>query len=501
MKISFMKIKTKTSNKIQIRKRLFLLSVLLAGLTVLSHAQTRSFKRGLGYNTLMTEDVEALSPGVSWGYNWGHSGSGNEAAFSTYAFEFVPMAWGGIDTTAIRIYLSSHPEIKYLLGFNEPNFRLQSNLTPSEAATQWPDIEKIADEFGLTTVGPAVNYSPDAPYQNPFKWYDEFFQACADCRVDHIAIHLYMPTMSAIKSNIEQFKKYNRPIWLTEFCAWENNTTLAAQKKFMIETLDYLETDPDVFRYAWFKERGWNNDHPYMQLLDPRQEGVLKDLGEVFVHMSSYDSLYYFSPEQTIPSEHYIRMRGISMEKTSDESGHINLCEFDGNDWVDYNIDIPETDEYNVSFRLAAEYPDDSEIKLSVDGREIGSLLFEKTDVGVWNTQQCNVSFNAGKQTVRMNFKRGGLKLNEWSITQSGLSVEKVSDAKMILFPNPATDRLDIQGQAANVVITVFDLSGKKLIEEKNNTSVDISALKTGIYTISVLTPEGEKTIHKVIKK
>jgi hypothetical protein len=387
------------------------------------------------------------------------------------------------------------------LGFNEPNFNKQANLTPVEAADKWPDIEEIADEFDLTIVGPAVNYSPDAPYQDPLKWYDEFFQACADCRVDHIAIHLYMPTMSAIKSNIERFKKYNRPIWLTEFCAWENNTTLDAQKKFMIETLDYMETDPDVFRYAWFKERGWNNGHPYMQLLDPRTEGVLKDLGEVFVHMSSYDSLYYFSTNQTIPSEHYIRMKGISMEKTSDESGHINLCEFDMGDWVDYNIDIPETGEYRVSFRLAAEYPDDSEIKLSVDGQEIGSLLFEKREIGVWNTQQCKVSFNAGKQTVRMSFKRGGLKLNEWSITPSGLSIDNVSEPAISIFPNLVTDKFYIQGQTDQTVITLFDLTGKKLIEQKNNPSVDISSLKTGVYLVSVVTPQGGKMIHKIAKK
>jgi hypothetical protein len=445
--------------------------------------------------------VAALSPGVSWGYNWGHTGSGNESAFKTYDFEFVPMAWSGLDKEFIRNYLSSHPEVKYILGFNEPNFNKQSNLTPAQAAEKWADIEEIADEFGLITVGPAVNYSPDAPYQNPFKWYDEFFEACADCRVDHIAVHLYMPTMSAIKSNIEQFKKYNRPIWLTEFCAWENNTTLAAQKQFMIETLDYLETDPDVFRYAWFKERGWSDGHPYMQLLDQRNEGVLKDLGEVFVHMSSYDDDYYFTVDQVIPSEHYVRMKGISMEKTSDESGHINLCEFDVGEWADYNVDIPETGEYVVSFRVAAEYPDDSEIKLSVDGKEIASLIFEKKGIGVWDTQQCKAVFDAGKQTVRTGFKKGGLKLNEWSISRQKSSIHNVSEIQRSVFPNPVTDKLYIGGEEPNTFLGVFDLSGKKLIEQKNSSFIDLSPLNNGIYMVVVCRSSGEKTIHKVIKK
>ncbi|MDR0681397.1 MAG: carbohydrate-binding protein [Dysgonamonadaceae bacterium] len=434
---------------------------------VCSYSQTKSFKRGLGYNTLMTEDVAALSPGVSWGYNWGHIGSGNESAFKTYAFEFVPMAWSGLDKESVRNYLSSHPEVKYILGFNEPNFKNQSNLTPAEAAGKWADIEEIADEFGLTTVGPAVNYSPDAPYQNPLKWYDEFFAACAACRVDHIAIHLYMPSMSAIKSNIEQFKKYNRPIWLTEFCAWENNTTLAAQKQFMIETLDYLETDPDVFRYAWFKERGWNDGHPYMQLLDPRTEGVLKDLGEVFVHMSSYDDDYYFTVDQVIPSEHYVRMKGVSMEKTSDESGHINLCEFDVGEWVDYNVNIPETGEYNVSFRIAAEYPDESKVKLSINNTEFASLTFEKKGIGVWDTQSLKTTFQQGKQTIRMGFKQGGLKLNWWLI----------SKAEQLSVANIAVESQTVKS------CEYYDLTGKRVTEKYKGFVIQKTICNNGSVT------------------
>lgn len=252
-------------------KKLFALIIFIQCI-FLSFSQTRSFKRGLGYNTLLTEDVQALSPGMSWGYNWGHTGSGNDAAFNTYNIEFIPMAWNGINKDGIRSLLSNHPEIKYILGFNEPNFKAQANLSPEAAAAKWKDIEEIADEFGLTIVGPAVNYSPDAPYQDPLKWYDDFFAACPTCRVDHIAIHLYMSSASAIKSNVEKFKKYGKPIWLTEFCAWDPNTTAASQQRFLFETIDYLETDPSVYRYAWFKERGWSGGHPYMQLLDRRNE-------------------------------------------------------------------------------------------------------------------------------------------------------------------------------------------------------------------------------------
>ena len=109
------------------KKYLIILCVSCLGFSF-TQAQTRSFKRGVGFNNLLTGDVQALSPGVSWGYNWGQSGSNNDAAFSKYNFEYVPMCWNGVNTAQLRTLLLAHPEIKYILGFNEPNFKAQANL-------------------------------------------------------------------------------------------------------------------------------------------------------------------------------------------------------------------------------------------------------------------------------------------------------------------------------------------------------------------------------------
>ena len=478
--------------------------IVLIGLSIIafSQAQTRSFKRGLCYNSLMTEDVQALSLGVSWGYNWGHTRTGNDTAFILYDFEFVPMAWSGIDKENIRNLLKIHPEVKYILGFNEPNFIKQANLTPTEAAEKWADIEEIADEYGLIIVGPAVNYSPDPPYQDPVRWYDDFFAACKDCRVDHIAVHFYMSSAGAIRSNVEKFKKFGKPIWLTEFCAWDNNTSPSSQKKFMIETLDYLETDPDIFRYAWFKERS-GEGHPYMQLLDPRNEGVLKELGEVYVHMSSYDDNFYFTTEQQIQSEHYIRMNRISMEKTTDVSGDINICDMNVGYWVDYNVDIPEAGEYNVYFRLSAEYEDESEIYVSVNETEITTLHFEKKGIGIWNTQFCKGIFSEGKQKIRIGFKRGGVRLNWWAISKkeeapSSIGIAGVDDTK--IFPNPVKDMLNVQAPE-NTMVTLRDICGKNVYSAKSPNTIDMSSFIPGMYILDIRYENGERKVEKIIKE
>jgi len=469
----------------------------------LTHAQTRSNKRGVGFNNLLTGDVQALSPGLTWGYNWGQSGSNNDEAFKQYGIEYVPMCWSGVNTAQLVTLLTVHPEIKYILGFNEPNFKSQSNLTPTQAAAKWPALQSIADQFGLTIVGPALNYSPDSPYQDPIKWYDEFFAACPDCRVDHIAVHLYMSTVGSIKSSINSYKKYGKPIWLTEFCAWDAGTTEASQEQFMFDTFDYLENDPAIFRYAWFKERGYSGGYPFMQLLNKTQEGVLLPMGEIFTYMSSYDNNFYFNTSQPIPSVQYISMKGIHVEKTTDVSNHLNVTDFDPLlDFVEYNVNIPEAGEYNVFFRNAFQYGDASEVRISVNNVEKGSMVFQNKGIGVWSTQQCKATFDAGKQKIRIDFKQGGLKLNWMEITKNEIpsKVETVIENNVSVYPNPVMDVLNINSPDNTKEIKIFDTLGKLIYQGTIEKQIDTKSFDKGIYIVQLSFDNGKSFMTKIIK-
>jgi hypothetical protein len=50
----------------------------------------------------------------------------------------------------INISVKSH----YLLGFNEPDHKVQANLTAAQAAIMWKEVEK--NEVGKVLVSPAV---------------------------------------------------------------------------------------------------------------------------------------------------------------------------------------------------------------------------------------------------------------------------------------------------------------------------------------------------------
>jgi uncharacterized protein (TIGR02145 family) len=72
----------------------------------------------------------------------------------------------------------------------------------------------------------------------------------------------------------------------------------------------------------------------------------------------------------------------------------------------------------------------------------------------------------------------------------------------MILYPNPANDRLYLKNiNLANTLIMIYDLQGKKVLDRKvDSESIDISNLSNGIYIVKLVCPE-ITVITKFIKE
>ncbi|HEX3773934.1 MAG TPA: glycoside hydrolase family protein [Polyangiaceae bacterium] len=247
-----------------------------------------SSKRGIAYAfdvTSANPDMSVLKAGVGWFYGWSNGPSANaKPAYPAMNMEFVPMVWGGGFNVA-NVEKQIPAGAKYLLGFNEPNFGAsqgQSNLTPQQAASMWPQIQQIAADKNLQIVSPALNYcSGDCNQTDPFVWWDQFFAACTNCKVDYLAAHWYACTVNALEDYLTQLKKYNKPIWLTEFaCADGGPYTPDQVKTYMLQATNYLEHDPDVFRYSWFTGR--TDGIPNVNLL--AASGQLTDLGTAYVN-------------------------------------------------------------------------------------------------------------------------------------------------------------------------------------------------------------------------
>jgi len=75
----------------------------------------------------------AFSAGVGWWYNWAATTSAPERRC------FVRADWRGTKLRSTRRFLAGS---QFILGFNEPNFKAQANLTADAAAAQWKTLQQ-----------------------------------------------------------------------------------------------------------------------------------------------------------------------------------------------------------------------------------------------------------------------------------------------------------------------------------------------------------------------
>jgi O-glycosyl hydrolase len=252
----------------------------------------KSAKRGIAYDLADAADFAALSPGVSWWYNWGTQPNTSAPTdyLAQYQMDYYPMIWGAnYNVNAVETYLLANPTIKYLLVMNEPNLTSQSNLTPQQAAALWPDFEAISAKTGVKIVGPAITWGTMANFNDPVVWLDAFYAAYEAAnnnqqpQIDYIAFHWYDYGLS---DQLDRLTKYGKPFWVTEFANWHSQTdgaqitTLAEQEAQMTDMVNTCETRTDVFRYAWFTGRVSPDPH-FSSLLGA--SGQLTGLGQLYL--------------------------------------------------------------------------------------------------------------------------------------------------------------------------------------------------------------------------
>lgn len=227
------------------------------------------------------QKVERLDP--AWMYSWGRR---RPEGLPT-GVEFTPMLWGNAlaERQAKRIAdlkrRADSGEVRHLLGFNEPDQHEQSNMTVDRAIELWPDLMSV----GVPLVSPGCVH-PDRV------WMTEFMERVEQggLRVDAIAVHSYMgPSVEILMRRLEEvYKKFGRPLWLTELAVgdWEAKTPGENKHRperieaFMRDLLPALDEASHVHRYAWFSAPTTSGPLGTSALFD--EEGRLTGLGEVY---------------------------------------------------------------------------------------------------------------------------------------------------------------------------------------------------------------------------
>lgn len=389
-------------------------------------AMPKSAKRGVAFSFTQVTDLPLMSPYISWDYNWGNTPS-NDAAmwFDANEMDYCPMCWNGnYSTDKIRAFVAAHPNTKYLLAFNEPNLTDQANMTPSKAAELWPPVVALAKELNLKLVSPAMNYGTLAGYSDPVKWLDEFFSqpGVSINDIDAIAIHCYMSSASAVQGYVEKFEKYNKPIWMTEFCAWDPAPSgYPTQMDYMCAVLHHFEQNPKLARYAWFMPRmsGKVESVPYNQLLDHNYPSELTELGKLFCHFSPMDASVWIRANRPIYAHEYMRVQNdymplrpsndsLMQEATGREG--LMITNFAEGQQLSYQLYLP-TDVTQITLRYAG-YAN-SICEVMVDGVSQGYVNLPREGNPLdWKDAEAVMPLTAGKHTITLSLFSGSCMLS-----------------------------------------------------------------------------------------
>ena len=386
----------------------------------------KSAKRGVAFSFTNISDLPLLSPYISWDYNWANTTSDNSALwFDANEMDFCPMCWNGnYNADNIRAFVAAHPNTKYLLAFNEPNLKDQARMTPAEAAAIWAPVVALAKELKLKLVSPAMNYGTLSGYGDPIKWLDEFFaQPGVDSNdVYAISIHCYMASVSGLKGFVQMFEKYGKPIWLTEFCAWDPVPgSVETQLSYMCNALNYLEQNDKVERYAWFIPRTSKpvNTAPYMQLLTHDNDPQLTDAGKIYTLFSTFDKSCYLNATRLIYAGEYVALSNdaTQVRPNTDATAKalagrdgLKVLNFSEGQKLTYQLATTQ-----AASSIAVRYSGYSNAiaNILVDGKQVNYVDLPRTgDAEKWQQAQTAVNVKEGYHTVELELISGSVNLS-----------------------------------------------------------------------------------------
>lgn len=187
-----------------------------------------------------------------------------------------------------------------------------------------------------------------------------------------------------------------------------------------------------------------------------------------------------------IEAEAYTDMSGVQTEPTNDGGTGLNVGYIDMNDWMEYKIIVPEEREYNLKLRVASK-DGDGLLKIIKGIADTVQVTVPKTgDWQVWSTLNTTINLTKGQKTIRLLAAKGGFNLN-WiefeNSTLTNLEESLQSTSTLSVFPSPAKNELHLNRASENSIVTIWNLTGVKLLETQSNT-VDVSSFQSGVYLV-----------------
>jgi Glycosyl hydrolase catalytic core len=207
--------------------------------------------KGIGYsNSTALARTQIKSLNVAWHYNW-------EPYCNLTTPAFTPMVKNAkrlLEDNAIGKIMSQLPQTraKNLLGFNEPDYASQANMSVDKAISLWPQLQKTGMRLGAPAT---VNVTSP--------WLKDFMAKAKrkGLRVDFMTMHCYgWPNVESFLEKVNMLHDlYGKPIWVTEYAVADFEATSTRRSRysraqtedFMRGTVAGMRAMPYVERFAW----------------------------------------------------------------------------------------------------------------------------------------------------------------------------------------------------------------------------------------------------------
>ncbi|MGB3181014.1 MAG: beta-1,3-glucanase family protein [Cyclobacteriaceae bacterium] len=202
---------------------------------------------------------------------------------------------------------------------------------------------------------------------------------------------------------------------------------------------------------------------------------------------------------QQIEAENFALQSGQMQTEACSEGGQ-NVGWLANGGWLVYDVDLPSSGAYTVEYRVASPNGN-GVIQLEQAG---GSPVFGQVSVPNtggwqnWTTVSHTVNMNAGQQQVAIYIPASGYNINWLRISSaSGARTAPATDQttdlqKPHVFPNPASEVLNIRGFGPDASYSIYDLRGQEVLRgtlsSDTGNGIDVSNLQPGTYLIRELT-------------
>ena len=243
--------------------------------------------------------------------------------------------------------------------------------------------------------------------------------------------------------------------------------------------------------------------------------GVLQPFGSVDVFNDAANVAV--SIPGVIEAEDYTAMSGIQTEPSSDTGGGYNVGYIDNNDWVEYQIQVPNSGSYSFNIRVAA-LTNSGSVTINSGGQNVSTFDLPVTGGWqTWTTVSKELTLNQGVQSFRILAVKGGFNINWFSFSSISENSD-ISETPKIYsleqnFPNPFNPATTVRYSLpvdSKVVIKISNVLGQdvKLLRDEiisagnHEVQFNSSTLPSGVYfyRLSAVSVDGKQKFSSIKK-